>query len=385
MEFRFSSSARIASYIFSVLFFAGGIFLFGYAFFSQVYFIFIGPFLIGIGWYLLKEVRSSCLTLNDDSITLINSSSFRTLPLSDIQGFRLLDKGGIEILPVPGGIEKKMTISSSFENKEEIQAWLEKHLPNIDAITVQQETESILADEHFGFSETDRANRLKQAKQTAKLVNIVAYIVFFWSFIYPVPYNVVIVLLLVVPFIALVVIWHFKGLVRITDGKKTAYPSVISAVLLTLVLLIRALLDYDIYDYARVYKPVTIMLVIILPIAWWLCRELYNQTAQKSSTLISLLVCLCCYAYGSVVVINCYYDKTPGKVFTVPVKGKHISTGKHTSYYLNLDAWGQYTEPDDVEVSPDLYNAEKEGDMVNVYLKSGYLGIPWFWVGKIGE
>jgi hypothetical protein len=382
MEFRFSASARITSYVFSVLLFAGGIFLIGYTFFGHVYGIFIGPFLIGIGWFLLKEVKSSCLILNDDSITLINSKSFKTLPLADIKGFRKLDKGNIEILPAPGTLGK-MTISSSFENRQQIEAWLREHIPDIDAVTVEEETKSILADEHFGFSETDRVQRLKQAKQTAKLLNAAGLIIGLWGFIYPTPYNILIVLSLLFPLIAFVVIWYFKGLVQLADGKKSAYPSAAGAFLMpSLLLMVRALLDYEIYDYSFYYKPFVILLVIALAVAWWSCREMIKYSIQKPVTLITLLIALCCYSYGAVTVINGYYDETPGKVFAVPVKDKHISTGKHTSYYLLVDTWGRYTSPKEVSVSPNLYNAENPGDTVNVYLKNGYLGIPWFWVGS---
>jgi hypothetical protein len=64
------------------------------------------------------------------------------------------------------------------------------------------------------------------------------------------------------------------------------------------------------------------------------------------------------------------------------VLAKRISSGKTTSYYLELGEWGPRDEVADVSVSNSTYKNVEIGEMVNVYLKKGKLNIPWFIIAK---
>ena len=72
------------------------------------------------------------------------------------------------------------------------------------------------------------------------------------------------------------------------------------------------------------------------------------------------------------------YDESNPETFQSKVLDKRISSGKTTTYYLKLTAWGGQTESDDVSVSEELYNYLEVDDNVNIYLKKGQLDIPWF-------
>ena len=84
------------------------------------------------------------------------------------------------------------------------------------------------------------------------------------------------------------------------------------------------------------------------------------------------------FGYGSIVTLNCMYDESVPQTFQSKVLGKRISSGKTTTYYLELAAWGVQTENDDVSVSEELYERIEIDDNVNVYLKKGLIEIPWF-------
>jgi hypothetical protein len=84
------------------------------------------------------------------------------------------------------------------------------------------------------------------------------------------------------------------------------------------------------------------------------------------------------YGYGAVVTLNCMYDKSEPKTFNATILDKRISSGKSTTYYLELTPWGQQKEIDEVSVSKDLYNNLNKNDKVNIYYMQGKFDIPWF-------
>jgi hypothetical protein len=95
-------------------------------------------------------------------------------------------------------------------------------------------------------------------------------------------------------------------------------------------------------------------------------------------TVSSLALFLFAYSFGTVIHINCYYDNSEAEYFTAKVLDKRISSGKSTSYYLELSTWGKQEEVDEVSISKGFYNRIEVGDEVNIYFRNGKLKIPWF-------
>ena len=86
------------------------------------------------------------------------------------------------------------------------------------------------------------------------------------------------------------------------------------------------------------------------------------------------------YSYGVVIHYNCHYDESEAELYTAKVLNKRVSSGKLTTYYLELTSWGPQPEIDEVSVVNDLFNRIEVGDQVTVYLQKGKLEIPWFFV-----
>ncbi|WP_431241318.1 hypothetical protein ACQ9BO_14575 [Flavobacterium sp. P21] len=103
----------------------------------------------------------------------------------------------------------------------------------------------------------------------------------------------------------------------------------------------------------------------------------HNKTSEILSFL-GIFVFAICYAYGTFITINCLYDHSEPKVFKTSVLDKRISTGKTTTYYLQLGPWGPRKESDEVKVSKEQYNNSKINDEAEVYLMKGEFDIPWF-------
>jgi hypothetical protein len=91
------------------------------------------------------------------------------------------------------------------------------------------------------------------------------------------------------------------------------------------------------------------------------------------------------YSFGTIVHLNCFYDKSIPEAFTVKIISKRMSVSndrysKRTWYYFKLSPWGQQTKEDEVKVSREFYNEMNENDEVKINFKKGKLGVSWFMV-----
>jgi TPR repeat protein len=64
-------------------------------------------------------------------------------------------------------------------------------------------------------------------------------------------------------------------------------------------------------------------------------------------------------------------------MYNVAVLGKHVSTGKTTTYYLKIGPWGT-SEADNVSVPRQVYDALAENRSACIYRHDGAFDVPWF-------
>ncbi|MEO9480102.1 MAG: hypothetical protein ABJO28_14475 [Maribacter dokdonensis] len=107
-------------------------------------------------------------------------------------------------------------------------------------------------------------------------------------------------------------------------------------------------------------------------------KEFKFKKAKDYFSVLSLTIFFFGFGYGSMVTLNCMYDESVPQTFQSKVLDKRISSGKTTTYYIELTAWGTQTENDDVAVSEELYKRIEIDDNVNIYLKKGLIEVPWF-------
>jgi len=233
-------------------------------------------------------------------------------------------------------------------------------------------------------TEKQREVNLKQASRIATGVNILGGLVGAWTIFFPRPYAYAVMASIIMPIIGLVVIASFSGLIRIGYKKGSAVPSVIYAVLVPgLALFLRTLEDFSIFSYSRIWIPAVVIAVGCMVIANTTSKEYsYRSRADLMDMLGSLLFTFA-YGYGALVTVNCLFDKSTPQVFHAKVVDKRMSSGKNTSYYLDLSPWGPREEADDVTVSKQVFDRARIGDDVNVYFMEGRFGIPWFEVNTI--
>jgi len=346
---------------------------------------FIAPVSIGMIILMAIGFRDAIIgkfVIDHDRVYSIGTFANRTLMLSEIRGYRENDKY-IVIEPVDKKM-KRIKISMYFERTDEILGWLSDGYPNLDAINFNQEKEAILRYADFGGTEDQRAANLNHAAKIANGVNIVGVLAGGWTLFLPRPYAYAIMASIIMPIIALVIMMNFRGLIRLNQKQGSAFPYVTYAVFAPgLALALRAMLDFNIFDYSRIWIPAVVIGVAYVVIANVVSKEFGLKSAMDYFTIVVLTTITFAYGYGAVVVVNCLFDKSVPQVFHAKVLDKRISSGKTTSYYLELAPWGERDEADEVSVPEDVYDRANINNDVNIYFMEGRFGIPWFEVNTI--
>lgn len=219
--------------------------------------------MISLGILGVIDTYKGSFIIQDDSIKSIGVFSFRELKIDEIKGFTV-NEHYIFIEP-KNKDRKRIKISKYMGGYGEILLWLNQHFLDLDIQNGIAEQQEILNDETLGWTTEEREKKLIKAKQTAKLVNWAAGLTAAWTFFYPTPYQYCIGATILIPVFALIVVKFTDGLIRVDEKNGSAYPSVIYAFIFpSLALMLRALFDYDIFDYSNVWPITTIITIVFL-------------------------------------------------------------------------------------------------------------------------
>lgn len=234
----------------------------------------------------------------------------------------------------------------------------------------------------FGYNIHKRRERLKLAVRLTDICNLLSTVLFFGGIIYPRPYSLVLFLAFIIPLVSLILFKLFNGFIRIDKLFKvnSFYPDItFSFISPTGILMLRMVRDWEIYSYSALWWKVGLITVVILLILFVKQKGLNLKKGQDFYSVFWVLVLSCLYSFGAVIYINCMFDNSEYDHFTAKIINKHISEGEESEYYyLTLSAWGEQKESEDVEVSSSFYDMHEINETVDIYLRRGVLGIPWF-------
>ena len=386
MEYRISGGWKAFCIIIVATFSIGAVYLISVAFRSSAkapLVSLVGAIiLIALAIYLYLFAMRTLLTVDKSAIKLVGVFTARAILPEDIDGYRIGEKNVFSIHVKNGG--KALQIPASLERRGELIEWFKQNYEDIDARALVAETEDLLANEQFGFTREDREARLATAKKIDTAATVGGFGLFFWSLLYPRPYEIVMLVLFVVPWIGIYITWYYKGLMRLYKKKSSPYPSVVQLMgFVTLGAFISILRDYDLYGFEKNALSLSVggmlLTTVICSIA---CRQTIVLSARKGLTYVCIVVMAGLYSYSLLIFSNCYFDRSEPKVWEVQVTGKRIHRGKSTSYYVSLSPWGKYVAGKEVTVSKGFYSEVNGGDSLAVYLKSGKWGVPWYFLNK---
>lgn len=327
--------------------------------------------------YGIYETYKARHVFSKQSIRYEGALRTKEIPLEAVRGYRSDDKYTY-IVPV-SKTYPSIRIGYTSEGYNDIRLWLAGQFPDLDVQQQEQEAQAILRDEALGRSKAERKERVTQARKACRVLNTLAWAVAAWLFLYPQPYDWAIQANLALPPVALLaLLWH-RGLIRADERKDSAYPSLSSALFIpALALVLRDLFDFELLTYAPVWPAAASVAVAFGALLAYGNWRFLSNPASRWGALFTLLFCSMVYGYAAPVAYNCAFDEAVPQVYRVPVVGKHVSSGKTTTYYLEAGAWGPRTASEDVTVTEALYDRTQPGDTVHAYLFPGRLGIPWF-------
>ena len=383
MEYRIDKRMRIFIMVLCALFALPGIGCLIQAFLppadkQDTALVVMGTFLILLSIFLFLQVIKGRLIINNKGIYLQEAFRTRSLLLDEIAGYGYFSRNRRLVIIPKSPKHKKIIISNFMEGRRELEAWLAR-FPNLDAVQYEQEAEHIFSNEQLGASESERLLRLKKARTVANAGNTAGIAALIWAWMSPQPYDWAVITALILPWVALYISWYFKGLIKFGTKKRSPYPSMGGLVFLPVVgLLLRVMIDYPMYEPAGVWAPVLVTTALFAAVCLYISNKLFTGMKKKPVAWLIILVVSFTYSYGLVIFSNCYYDGSAPKELRVTVNGKRISKGRTTTYYLNLDPWGRYTEEQEVSVKKALFEKVNEGEQVHIYLFGGRWHMPWY-------
>lgn len=314
------------------------------------------------------------LIIDKRSILCVNLFSKKELDLSSIKGYRLNGKM-IKVEPIS---EHDPIISignyNDFEKSEDISEWICKNFKDLDALDLEVENQNFLKDSTFGSSETERLEKLKTAKELSTSYNFISgFLGFIFLFI---KNNVSYVILLILPIIGIIFLFRFDLIKFLSNNKRSIYAYIFIGFSIPCFTLLLKTSEFKILSFDNIWLSIGIIFSIMFGL---LCFKGVNKSLESAlGQIILMLIVSVLYGFGSVKTINCVFDKSREILYNANVLDQHISSGRHTTFYLKLSTWGPQNETENVEVSKKMYNKTQIGDTVNVKYKEGFLKSPWF-------
>ena len=333
--------------------------------------------LVGGMLYGLMETAKWKLNIGQWQITETGTFKTKTLALDAIRGYRTDDKY-TRIYPRQQD-QPVIKIGYTTERYQEIRLWLAGHYPNLDAVETEQATQELLADVAIGATPEARAAAVHRATRVARVLNIGGFAVAAWLFFWPRPHGGAIAAGLLQPLLAIAALWAFPHTLRIDEKKNSGHPSLLAGfIMVSLILLVRGLFDYEVVDYAPLWPVAGLAAVAVAGALALGSRKFLALPTERLSVGMTLLVLAALYGYSATVLVNGAYDEAPAQEFAPRVTGMHSNSGKTTTYYLTLEAWGPVPGGEDATVSHNYYRQVRVGQTVRVGLHPGRLGVPWY-------
>jgi uncharacterized membrane protein SirB2 len=231
----------------------------------------------------------------------------------------------------------------------------------------------------YGATEESRKQKLKEAKQVARVLNILSGVLLGWLIINPAPYEIAMLAGLSFPLLVIAVSCYYRGLIRGDEKLNKVYPSTSIAFILSICGLgLRVIVDFIILDHHSVWAVVTVIALLIYGLYVIITGDWKMYRSVKGAIFnVSLLVFFYFYSYSSCVTINCMLDQSNAVGYEPRVIEKRATTGKDASYHLTLAPWGELKEPKEVRIAKMDFDRVEVGDPVNVFQKEGFMRMPW--------
>ncbi|HUX44945.1 MAG TPA: hypothetical protein VMV57_09360 [Terracidiphilus sp.] len=332
-------------------------------------------FSIAGGFYLLARVARAQLVLDGSRIQVRGAFREQEADSSEIEGFRTIRSrnGTYTRLYLKDG-RSAITISRDFDTDEEYNMWL-RHLVDLDQRDREHLLDEISHQDQLGATPDQRMAALANAKTWAIFLTVVAVVAAVGlNLADPTFHLSSVVFLALAPFVAMGLVWRSPLLYAVFKPKadpRADLGFVLIAAAFGLLLRNRDL-------HLASLQPLLGLMIFLLVVNLGGFYRTVSSGAGAWGRGFALLFMAGLYSYSLVVLMNTMPDHAPVTDYATSVVGKHISSGRSTSYILDLAPWGPMQNQNRLSVSYRQYGQTDIGDQVCLELHPGALHAPWY-------
>ena len=207
----------------------------------------------------------------------------------------------------------------------------------------------------------------------SRAANSAAWVVSVWGILYPRPYALLVLLLLAMPWVAVMWVRQTHGVFRIDHQRRRPRPNLsIPFVMPGMALLLRGVFDYHALDWAR-------LIAYGFGIGSALCfAGLGADSSIRKWRIAPVFTMTLIYGMGAAMVANGFFDVFAPTTYHAEILDKRVVHGKAIYYQLTVSPWGPRTTENRIEVSRELYQAVSVGGPVCANVNHGALGVRWY-------
>lgn len=270
-----------------------------------------------------------------------------------------------------------------------IYRWIEARTTDIVGEFLQKEDAEIAADQSLGMTEDAKGERLQSLRNIIKRINYVVYLaggVGVVNFLFVERNDVELIAvcaLMLVPLYLDMLAFSNRGHVRIDYDEGSRYPQIFTGTMSAGVVLgLLSLLDRGALLDLRFYEILAAG-ILVKGLFWlYLDIERLKMLLLRSKAILLITVAAMFlvpgfWVGGSLYQFNKLFDKSPTTWHATKVLEKKVSSGRTTSYSVELAPWDSRPGPVEYTLRRKEFERFEAGMPVRVGVRDGALGIAW--------
>jgi hypothetical protein len=330
----------------------------------------------GAVFYIVDTLKSA-IELWADRLEIHELWRVRRIPRAEVETRQVLhppNSPAVLVLKLKAPSTRKIKLPILWEADSNWEAWFAT-IPDVDAQSAKAFEAAIEANTDLGTTPAERQQKLSSARRVARIAAWATAGLIGWGFIYPHPYELVLFVLAVSPWIAVWIMSRSPGVYSLNAPRGSGRPD-LTILLISpgFVLALRALQDVRILDWPPLLVGAVLVATALMGSVLWAVPSAREKPGIAALTLALVLA----YGYGVCALGDAVFDSSSGSTYTTTVHGKHVTAGRNRRPTLRLGPWGPRAAEEEVTVTWDVYRGTSVGDTVCVRLHPGAFGVPWY-------
>ncbi len=329
---------------------------------------------LGFGAYLMALALRSRVVVDGTRIEVRTPFGEKTVDASEVEGYRDIStrNGSFWRLQLKEG-RGAFTIQKWFDSPE-LRAWMQQ-ITDLDERDRKAILDEIEQNPELGATPEERLSALKQAKvwniglATLAIAAAVCRLLPEGPLFLPALF-----VLALIPLAILYLLHRSPLLFVLTKPKRDPRSDFTIAFIAAGVGLCLGNIGVNFVLLSSLF-PAIVLVSLATCVGFFLVAR---NTSSGRGAWIVIVMLSGSYGYGLVTSADTLPDHAKPERYSASIVGKHTTSGRSTSYYLDLVPWGPIPDENRLGVSKSLYDAAVVGDLTCLELHQGYLHAPWY-------